>query len=96
MNFGALVMIKYILIMDDKQLTELLKYSSPKELYIVSWNHLLKVLFCPFEVITIEGVGELRKGEKVLVYEVKVTRQLQTVYIIRDIPYYYYHFDIII
>lgn len=82
--------------MDDKELSDLLKYSSPRELYIITWNNLLKVLFCPFKVSVLNTVGQLKKGQRVLVEEVKVTHDLKTVYIIKGVAYYYYHFDILI
>ncbi|WP_047246928.1 hypothetical protein [Maribacter thermophilus] len=82
--------------MKDNELAELLKYSSPKELYIVAWNNLLKVLFCPFKVKVAYSVGSLRKGNLVWVEEVKVTKHLVTVYIIQKKAYHYYHFDIVI
>lgn len=82
--------------MDDKELAELLKYSSSKELYIVTWNNLLKLLFCPFKVKVNHNIGLLKKGQKVMVDEVKVTQELQTVYIIKNVAYYYYHFTILI
>ena len=82
--------------MNEKELAELLKYSSPKELYIVAWNNLLKILFCPFKVRVIHSVGDFRKGSLVWVEEVKVTRELVTVYMIQGKAYHYFHFDIII
>ncbi|MBA6153945.1 hypothetical protein [Gelidibacter maritimus] len=81
--------------MNDKELSSLLKYSSPRELYIVTWNNLLKVLFCPFKVTVLNKVGQLKKGQIVLVEEVKITNDLKTVYIIKGVAYYYYHFDIL-
>lgn len=81
--------------MNDKELAEILKYSSPKELYIVAWNNLLKMLFCPFKVIVLKPVGSLKVGSVVWVEEVKVTKDLVTVFIINGEAYYYYHFDII-
>lgn len=82
--------------MNDKELAELLKYSSSKELFVVTWNNLLILLFCPFKVKVIHNIGMLKKGQKVMVEEVKVTMDLQTVYIIKNVAYYYYHFDIIL
>tara|TARA_R110000823_G_scaffold315665_1_gene449283 strand:- start:574 stop:822 length:249 start_codon:yes stop_codon:yes gene_type:complete len=82
--------------MDEEKLAELLKYSSPKELYVITWNNLLKLLFCPFKVEVLHGVGNLKKGSIVWVEEVKVTRELVTVYIIKGEAYYYNRFDIII
>lgn len=82
--------------MNDKELAELLKYSHPKQLYIVTWNNVLKLLFCPFKVQVLQDVGELKKDEIVLVDGVKVTSDLKTVYVIKRKSYYYYHFDILI
>lgn len=82
--------------MSDKELSELLKYSSPKELYIITWNNLLKLLFCPFKVKVLNNVGLLVEGQIELVEEVKVTNDLKTVYIIKGVAYYYFHFDILI
>ena len=81
--------------MNEKQLGYLLKYSSPNELYIVTWNNLLKLLITPFKVFVINDVGALKKGELVLVSEVKITMELKTVYIINGRAYYYHHFEII-
>jgi hypothetical protein len=82
--------------MNDKELAELLKYSSPKELYVVTWNNLLKTLFCPFKVNVLNGVGDFEKNQIVWVDEVKITSELKTVYIIRGKAYYYHHFNILI
>ena len=81
--------------MNEKQLVDLLRYSSPNELYIVAWNNLLKLLITPFKVMVIDDVGRLKKGTVVLVQEVKVTMELKTVYIIKGRAYYYNHFEII-
>ena len=82
--------------MTKDELANLLEYSSPTELYIVTWNNILKKLFCPFQVIVLVSAGELMKGQKVWVQEVKITMELKTVYIIKGKAYYYYHFDIIV
>lgn len=81
--------------MSEKELAEILKYSSPNTLWIITWNDLLKELFCPFKVIVKKGIGELKKGDEVMVEGVKVTVSLKTVYIIKNDAYYYYHFEII-
>ncbi len=80
--------------MSDKELAELLKYSSSKELYVVTWNNLFRLLFCPFEVTVVHNIGLLKSGQKVVVEDVKVTCDLQTVYVIKSVAYYYYHFEI--
>ncbi len=82
--------------MNKNQLAEILKYCSPKVLYVITWNNLFKRLFCPFKVRVLNPVGELRVGEIVFVDEIKVTPELITIYIINGKAYYYYHFDIIV
>lgn len=81
--------------MTDKQLAEILKYSHPNELYIVTWNNLLKLLITPFKVCVISDLDGFDLGEIVLVDEVKVTLELKTVFIINGCAYNYFHFDII-
>lgn len=80
--------------MTKKQLSEILKYSSPNELYVITHYNVLKRVFCPFPVIVLQEIGMLKKGQIVLVQEIKVTLELKTVYIIDNDAYYYYHFNI--
>ncbi len=94
MKFSLGSYLTNLIFMSDEELAEILKYSSSKELYIVTWNNLLRLLFCPFEVTVIHNVGVLISGQKAMVEEVKVTHDLQTVYVIKSIAYYYYHFEI--
>ena len=82
--------------MTKKELVELLKYSSPLEIYVITWNNILKRLFCPFEVEVVQDIGTLKKGQFVFVDEIKVTIELKTVFIIDTKAYYYYHFEIVI
>ena len=82
--------------MTKKELAETLKYTSPTVIYIVTWNNLLKKVFCPFQVLVNLNVGELKKGDLVIVEQVKVNLQLKTIYIIKGQAYYYYYFDIIV
>ena len=82
--------------MTKKELAEVLKYSSPREIYVITWNNILKRLFCPFEVQVLQDIGTLKKGQFVFVDEIKVTIELKTVFIIDTRAYYYYHFEIVI
>ena len=82
--------------MDKQDLAEQLKYSSSKWVYIVSWNNLLKQMFCPFRVAVLKSVGPLKKGQIVWVQQVKVTMELKTVFVIDGSAYFYCHFDILI
>ncbi len=77
-------------------MAELLKYSSPREIYVITYNNILKRLFCPFRVKVLQDIGALKRGHIVLVNEVKVTLELKTVFMINGQAYYYYHFDIIV
>ena len=82
--------------MTKKELAELLKYSSPREIYVITWKNTLIKLFCPFEVQVLQDIGTLKKGQFVFVDEIKVTIELKTVFIIDTKAYYYYHFEIVI
>ncbi|MFT6843438.1 MAG: hypothetical protein ACJASR_002219 [Psychroserpens sp.] len=82
--------------MNKQDLTEQLKYSSSEWIYIVTYNNLLKQLFCPFRVVVLKSVGSLRQGQIASVEAVKVTMELKTVYVIKGNAYYYFHFDILI
>jgi hypothetical protein len=82
--------------MDKNELAEQLKYSSSEWLYVVTWNNLLKQLFCPFRVLVMTDIGSLKKGQTVCVEAVKVTMQLKTVFVIGGRAYFYYHFQIMI
>lgn len=81
--------------MSDDELADVLKYSSPDTLYIITWNNLLKKLFCPFQVMVKHQIGDLEKGELVWVEKVKVTVKLKTVYVVRGRAYYYDRFIIV-
>lgn len=82
--------------MTRSQLSELLKYSSPNELYIITHYNVLIRLFCPVKVQVVKDIGILKRGQIVFVDEIKVTIELKTVYIIDNDAYYYYHFNIMI
>ncbi len=82
--------------MDYEKLSEILRFSTPRSLYIVTWNNLLKELFCPFKVKVINAIGNLEVDQIVWVEEIKVTPELKTVYVIDKTAYYYFHFDIML
>lgn len=82
--------------MNKKEIAELLRYSSPKQLYVVTWNNLLQLLLCPFEVLVKQDIGDLKRAEIVWVEEVKVTQDFTTVFVIKGRAYFYYHFEILV
>ncbi len=81
--------------MTDEELVKMLNDSNPNELWIINSEGKLEVLFCPFRVKAKNNVGDLKQNQIVWVDEVKVTRELIKVYIIKGKAYFYYHFDII-
>jgi hypothetical protein len=81
--------------MSDKELAEFLKYISPFEIYVVNRKNELECLKCPFKVKVKYNIGVLVKDEIVLVDKVKITKDLISVYVIRNQSYYCYHFVII-
>ena len=82
--------------MTKKELAELLKYSSPLEIYVITWKNTLIKLHCPFEVQVLQDIGTLKKNQIVFVDEIKVTLELKTVYIINSEAYYYNRFNIML
>jgi predicted component of type VI protein secretion system len=82
--------------MTKKELADVLKYTSPNIIYVVTWNNILKKVFCPFKVIVLGDIGDLRKGDVVLVEAVKVDLSLKTIFIIENQAYYYHNFEILI
>lgn len=82
--------------MTKKELAEVLKYTSPNIIYVVTWNNVLKKVFCPFKVMVLQDIGNLKIGDVVLVEAVKVDLSLKTIFMIDNQAYYYYNFHIII
>ena len=81
--------------MDQNELSELLKYSSPYSILVVTRGNRLIEIYCPYKVLVLKGIGEFKSGEITWVSRITVTSNGTTVYIIKAKPYYYYHFDII-
>ena len=80
--------------MNKKQLAEILKHSSPREIYVITHYGVLIRLFCPIKVQVLQDIGTLKKNQIVFVDEIKVTLELKTVYIINNEAYFYFHFSI--
>lgn len=81
--------------MKPKYFNSILKYCSPRVLYIVNIHRKLDKRICPFEVEALTAVGDLNEGDIVLVNSIKVTQDFVTVFIIDSKAYYYYHFKIL-
>ncbi len=82
--------------MDGEQWVELLRYASPRSIWLVTWKNRIIELACPFRVKVKDDIGVLKKNIVVLVSLVKISTGMITVFIIEDQAYYYYHFDILI
>ncbi|MGO2102096.1 MAG: hypothetical protein ACTH3E_03520 [Psychroflexus halocasei] len=81
--------------MENKILNSILKYCSPKVLYIINKHKRLDKRICPFKIKAITNVGEIKKDDTLMVESIKVTKDLMTVYVIDGKAYYYYHFEIL-
>jgi hypothetical protein len=81
--------------MTDDEIAEVLKHCSPNSILIVNENNKLQELNCPFKVLVLTNIGKLKQYEIVKVEEVKVTRQLITVFLIKGNHYFYFHFEIL-
>lgn len=82
--------------MTKKEIAEILKFSSPNIIYIITWNNILKKMFCPFQVIVKCDIGDLKKNDIVFVDSVKVNLEIKTIYIINSKAYYHHYFDILV
>ena len=82
--------------MKNRELAELLKYSSPNNILVIDWTNRLIELYCPFKVQIKQDVGDLKQGELEVVSLVKLATNFKTVFIIDNKAYFYFHFDILV
>lgn len=82
--------------MTENQLVDILKYNSNQQLLVVNAKGILIIVRCPFKVKVLYHTKDLLPGQIVLVFSVKVTIDIITVFNIEGIWYYYFHFDIIL
>jgi hypothetical protein len=78
-----------------KYIEEVFKYCKIDSILVINKHGLLQRLDCPFEVLVITDVGELRKGLICLVNAVKLDISLIDVYIIRNKAYYFFNFRVL-
>ena len=81
--------------MNDNEIADILRYSKPNELYFVGLDNILNLILCPFKVMVLHEIGFLKYGQILYVTEIKVTRNIRTVYMIDNTAYFYYYFDIL-
>lgn len=82
--------------MTNTEIAEILKFSKPNIIYVVTWNNILKKVFCPFKVKAKCNLEDIAFGKIYLVEAVKVDLKIETIFIINKKAYYYHNFDIII
>jgi hypothetical protein len=78
-----------------KYIEEVFKYCKTDSILVIQKSGQLQRLYCPFEVVVIQDVGELYKGLICLVNAVKLDISLIDVYIIRDKAYYFFNFRVL-
>lgn len=81
--------------MDDFTIKEINRYCSPYSLLVMTPKKIIR-LHCPFIVMVIIPIGDLKQEQLVKVVQVKTTREKLLVYLIDNKAYYYYHFAILI
>ena len=80
----------------DEYLKELLKWISSDSLLIIDQSGNLRRLFCPFMAICLIDFPEIIKGQKVSVEAIKLTVEVNEVFIIKGTAYYIIYFKIIL
>ena len=82
--------------MTNTEIAEILRLSKPNIIYVVTWNNILKKVFCPFKVKAKCNLEDIAFGKIYLVEAVKVDLKIDTIFMINKKAYYYHNFDIII
>ena len=75
-----------------KYIIELFKIVDTNSILVITYTGELKRLYCPFPVICIVNVPPLRKGNKYYVEAIKMTLELQDVFIINGRAYFIWYF----
>ena len=78
-----------------KYIEEIFKYCKIDSILVINKTGSLERFDCPFEVLVIQDVGELRKGLRCLVNAVKMDLTLVDVYVIRNKAYYCFNFKVL-
>ena len=82
---------------DDRirYIQEVYKLCGSDSILVISHKGNIERLSCPFDVIPIRDVGELKKGLTYAVSQVKLAPNLIDVYIIKDKAYYHFNFRLL-
>ena len=79
----------------NKFLHEFAKTVDSRSILVINWQGRLRRIFCPFPVVTLVKVYSFEKGQVLSVESVKVTVQLQDIFIIQGKAYLIRYFGII-
>lgn len=79
----------------NKFLHEFAKTVDSRSILVINWQGRLRRIFCPFPVVTLVKVYSFEKGQVLSVESVKVTVQLQDIFIIGGKAYLIKYFGII-
>ena len=82
--------------MSNKELIELLKYCSPHIFYVVNGQNRIIKLHTPLNLLVLQDIGGLRKGQIVFCTELKITKSGRIVFFVDGKNYHTYYFDILI
>ena len=77
-------------------IAELMKWVDPYSIIVIAEHGQLIRLRCPFEVMTVVPVRKLIAGDIVTVEAVKITMNLENVFIIQDRAYFLFYFKILL
>ena len=79
---------------NEQYIKEIFKYVTTESILVINKNGKLARLYCPFNVVVIGLLPDLKVGDIVWVEAVKMTVTLKDVYIIRGKAYYVWNFKI--
>ena len=80
--------------MGSKLIDDINKYTSSDSLLVHTKSRGLIRLYCPFTVKVIQSVDSFMVGEELEVVNVKISPDLDLVYVIGNKGYYHYYFSI--
>ena len=79
----------------QKYLEEILKYCDMESILVIDGYGHLQRFSCPFLVIAVKDIGEIKKDLICPVNAVKLDLNLMDVYIIQNRAYYFFNFRVL-
>lgn len=78
-----------------RMLEEINRHCDPASVLVIGPAGLYR-LYCPFRVRVLRDIDHMKEGQLVTVMAVKVTPQLEMVYVIQGKAYYFWYFAIVV